>query len=256
MSVVAVVWFSSPRRASCYTPSIPGGSTVTTSPHHPASVIAIDGPAASGKSAVGVAVAAKLGFRFFDTGAMYRAVTWLALQRGIDAHDAPALARLAADADITVGEAGASAIEPTAVQLDGEDATPHLRESAVEANVSLVSRVPEVRTALVGVQRRLAARGRVVMAGRDIGSVVLPDAELKIYLDASREVRARRRALQLREAGQDPDLGALVEDLARRDGLDASRETSPLTAAPGAVIIHTDDLSVTEVVRRILSLAA
>lgn len=219
-------------------------------------MIAIDGPAASGKSAAGLAVAARLGYRFFDTGAMYRAVTWLALRRGIDPDDAPSLARLAQRADITVRDARGNAIEPTAVLLDGEDATPHLRDDDVDAAVSLVSRVPEVRTALVVVQRRLASEGRVVMAGRDIGSVVLPDADLKIYLDASREVRARRRALQLREAGLEPDFEALMTDLERRDGIDTSRETSPLTAARGAVIIHTDDLTITEVVQRILNLAA
>jgi cytidylate kinase len=186
---------------------------------------------------------------------MYRAVTWLALRRGIDPGDTTALARLAHTATIDVREARASAIEPTAVLLDGEDATPHLRDADVEANVSLVSRVPEVRTALVVVQRRLARQGRIVMAGRDIGSVVLPDADLKVYLDASREVRARRRAAQMREAGLTPDFDALLTELERRDGLDSSRATSPLTAAAGAVIIHTDDLTLAEVVRRILNLA-
>lgn len=187
---------------------------------------------------------------------MYRAVTWLALRRGIEPEDAPALARLAERAEISVRDAHDNAIEPTAVLLDGEDATPHLRDADVEANVSLVSRVPAVRAALVRVQRALAGEGRVVMAGRDIGSVVLPDADLKIYLDASREVRARRRALQMREAGLEPDFDALMDDLARRDGIDSSRATSPLTAAAGAVMIDTDGLTVQEVVTRILSLAA
>ncbi len=186
---------------------------------------------------------------------MYRAMTWLALRRGIDPNDASALATLVHAVTIDVGEARGGAIEPTPVLLDGEDATPHLRDEDVEANVSLVSRVPEVRTALVLVQRRLAGQGRIVMAGRDIGSVVLPDADVKVYLDASREVRARRREQQMREAGLNPDFDALLNELERRDGLDSSRETSPLTAAPGAVIIHTDDLSLTEVVQRILNLA-
>jgi cytidylate kinase len=204
---------------------------------------------------VGVGVASTLGYRFVDTGAMYRAMTWLALRRGIDPDDAPALAALAHRATISVSEARDRAIEPTAVLLDGEDATPHLRDDDVEANVSLVSRVPEVRTALVVVQRRLAGQGKIVMAGRDIGSVVLPDADLKVYLDASREVRARRRAAQMREAGLTPDFDALLTELERRDGLDSSRATSPLTAAAGAVIIHTDELTLAEVVQRILNLA-
>jgi cytidylate kinase len=217
--------------------------------------IAIDGPAASGKSAVGVALARRLGYRFFDTGAMYRAVTWLALHRHVDARDAQALTSLADRASITVRDTPGDAIEPTGVVIDGEDATPHLRDPDVEANVSLVSRVPGVRATLVRIQRELAAEGGVVMAGRDIGSVVLPDAGLKIYLDASREVRARRRAAQMRDAGLEPDFDALLADLTRRDGIDSSRHASPLTAAADAVIINTDTLPIEEVVRRIEALA-
>jgi cytidylate kinase len=141
------------------------------------------------------------------------------------------------------------------VLVDGEDATPHLRDADVEANVSLVSRVPGVRRALVLIQRELAAAGGVVMAGRDIGTVVLPDADCKIYLDASREVRAARRQRQIADAGGEADYNALLADLERRDGIDSSRETSPLTAAPGAVIINTDSLSIDEVVDRIVELA-
>ena len=218
-------------------------------------MIAIDGPAASGKSVAGTTVAARLGYRFYDTGAMYRAVTWLALRRGIDPDDGDRLMRLADSIIISVREGTPGTIEPTPVLLAGEDATPHLRDDDVEANVSFVSRVPGVREALVRIQRELASEGRVVMAGRDIGSVVLPDADLKVYLDASREVRARRRAAQMREAGLTADVEALVADLARRDGIDSSRAASPLTAAPGAVIINTDDLTLAEVVQRILNLA-
>jgi cytidylate kinase len=217
--------------------------------------IAIDGPAASGKSAVGIALARRLSFRFFDTGAMYRAVTWLALHRGIDVHDARALTDLVSQATIDTRHGAAGALEATGVMIDGEDATPHLRDADVDANVSLVSRVPGVRSTLVHIQRELAAAGRVVMAGRDIGSVVLPDAKLKIYLDASREVRVGRRAAQMRDMGLAPDIDALMAELERRDGIDSSRETSPLTAAPDAVIINTDTLSVEEVVRRIEALA-
>ena len=216
------------------------------------SVIAIDGPAASGKSAIGTALASRLGFRFFDTGAMYRAVTWLALQNGVDVNDESALAELADSATLDVAESPIG----TRVLVNGADATPYLRRTDVEASVSLVSRVPAVRAALVRIQRALALQGGVVMAGRDIGSVVLPDADLKIYLDASRDVRAHRRAEQLRETGEQPEMDVLIADLARRDGIDSTRETSPLTAAPGAVIIQTDDLSIEEVVARVLDLAA
>lgn len=221
----------------------------------PPATIAIDGPAASGKSAVGVALARRIGYRFFDTGAMYRAITWLALRHSLDIHDAAALTSLVEAADVVVRDAPNDANAPTAVLVDGHDATPHLREVEVEASVSLVSRVPGVREALVRIQRDLAAAGRVVMAGRDIGSVVLQDAGLKIYLDASVEVRARRRAVQMREAGTEPNLDALMTDLARRDGIDTSRLASPLTAASDAVIINTDMLSIEEVVRRIEALA-
>ena len=213
--------------------------------------IAIDGPAASGKSAVGAALAGRLGYRFFDTGAMYRAITWSALQRHVDVRDADALAALAEHAAISVAEAPLGTAWPTGVAIDGVDATPHLRDAEVESNVSLVSRVPRVRAALVRIQRELAASGSVVMAGRDIGTVVLPDAGLKVYLDASREVRARRRAAQMRESGLEPDFDALVADLERRDGIDSTRAASPLTAAADAVIINTDQLSIEEVVRRV-----
>lgn len=217
--------------------------------------IAIDGPAASGKSAVGSALASQFGYRFFDTGAMYRAMTWLALERGVDVLDEAALVELADSAVITVRESAIGAGEATTVLLDGEDATPHLRNPEVEANVSLVSRVPGVRKALVRIQRELAAEGGVVMAGRDIGSVVLPDAEIKVYLDAPREVRARRRADQMHRQGIEADYDAILAELEERDRIDSSRATSPLTAASGAVIIKTDALSIEEVVRRIATLA-
>ncbi len=220
-----------------------------------AHTIAIDGPAASGKSAVGSLLARSLAFRFVDTGAMYRAITWLVLDRDVDIADVSAVATIAERAQIDVREGAAGTIEPTTVLIDGVDVTPHLRDDAVETNVSLVSRVPEVRATLVRIQRTLAARGDVVMAGRDIGTVVLRDADLKIYLDATREVRARRREMQLRAAGMPANLEDLVADLARRDGLDSTREASPLTAAPDAVIINTDKIDVEEVVRRIAALA-
>ena len=221
----------------------------------PTSTIAIDGPAASGKSAVGMALARRLGYGFFDTGAMYRAVTWAALRRGIDIHDGVALGRMAETAEIVVRDNQGSAIEPTGVTIDGTDATEHLRDPDVDANVSLVSRVPAVRNVLVRIQRELAAAGGVVMAGRDIGTVVLTDAGVKVYLDASREVRAARRARQMRDSGAEPDMPALMTDLTRRDGIDRAREASPLTAAADAVIINTDALTIEEVVQRIEALA-
>jgi cytidylate kinase len=216
-------------------------------------VIAIDGPGASGKSVVGAKVAERLGYRFLDTGAMYRAITWLALRRGVAVSDEAQLASLAGAASVEVETSPGG---ETRVIVDGLDATPHVRDAAVEANVSLVSRVPGVRSALVRLQRELAREGNIVMAGRDIGSVVLPDADVKVYLDASREVRAYRRAEQVRRSGGQPDVDEIRADLERRDGIDSTRTASPLTAAPDAVIISTDDKSIEEVVERVLSLAA
>lgn len=202
-------------------------------------------------------VAQALGYRFVDTGAMYRAMTWLALRRQVDVHDTAALAALAAGVHVDVHDTSPSDnAEPTVVIIDRANATPHLRDSDVDANVSFVSRVPAVRTALVRIQRELAEEGGIVMAGRDIGTVVLPDARLKIYLDASAGVRAKRRAQQLREAGADADEAALRTELERRDGIDSTRDTSPLTAAPDAVIIHTDGVGIDEVVARIVELAS
>jgi cytidylate kinase len=220
------------------------------------STIALDGPAASGKSAVGTRVAEILGYRFVDTGAMYRAMTWLALHRGVDVHDGHALAELAGGTALEVRDAPPNAAEPTIVRIDGHDATPHLRDADVDANVSFVSRVPAVRAALVRIQREIAATGSIVMAGRDIGTVVLPDAALKIYLDASAGVRATRRADQLRQSGASADESALRDELERRDGIDSTREVSPLTAAADAVIIHTDGMGIDEVVARIVELAS
>jgi cytidylate kinase len=186
---------------------------------------------------------------------MYRAITWFALQRDVDVHDPSALTELADGASIDVRESVPGTAEATAVHVNGEDATSHLREPGVEANVSLVSRVPGVRRALVRIQRELASQGGVVMAGRDIGTVVLPDADVKVYLDASRQVRAQRRLRQIVDGGGHADLDALLADLERRDGIDSTRETSPLTAAPDAVIINTDSITVEEAVQRILEMA-
>lgn len=216
--------------------------------------IAIDGPAASGKTAIGTEVARRLGYRFLDTGSMYRAVAWAALRRGVDPNNAAAVAELASTLKVRL-IAGAVPNGEDRVLINGEDATPHLRDADVEAAVSLVSRVPAVREAMVAIQREVASEGSIVMAGRDIGSVVLPSARVRVYLDASREVRARRRAEQMRLAGHDSDINALIRDLARRDGMDSSREASPLTAAAGAVIINTDDLTIEEVASRIVALA-
>ncbi len=217
--------------------------------------IAIDGPAASGKSDVGNLLARRLGYLFIDTGAMYRALTWLALQRRLDPEDEEAMDRLATGTRMVVTPPRPGSTEQCRIRVDGEDATPHLRTPEVEASVSLVSRVPAVREALVRNQRELARGRPTVMAGRDIGTVVLPDADLKVYLEASRDERARRRRKQLALKDLAPSLEGVLADLERRDAIDSTRPVSPMRPAADAVVISTDGLTLEEVVEKVLSLA-
>jgi len=200
-------------------------------------VVALDGPGSSGKSSVGAAAARTLGYRFCDTGLLYRAVTWLAEARGVSVGDPTGLVDLVDEVDLAPDDAGRLA----RVLVDGVDHTDDVHSPAVDAAVSAVSAVPEVRAALLARQRALAAEGGIVMAGRDIGTVVLPDADLKIYLDASVDERARRRA---EERGLDPhgtEAASILEALRRRDRLDTTRAVAPLRVPPDARIIATDD---------------
>lgn len=199
-------------------------------------VVALDGPGSSGKSSVGAAAALRVGYRFCDTGLLYRAVTWLSLARGVPAADAAALRRLAGEVELATDGAG----RLSRVLVDGIDRTADVHTPPVDGAVSAVSAVPELRTALLERQRSIAASGGIVMAGRDIGTVVLPDADLKLFLDASVEERARRRA---EERGIDPggqDAVAILEALRVRDRLDSTRAIAPLHPAADARIIATD----------------
>jgi cytidylate kinase len=212
--------------------------------------IAIDGPVASGKTVVGRLVAQRLGYEFLDTGAMYRAVTWEALQLGI-ALEEEALAGLARSLSIRlVSTDGAERLT-----ANGDDITEHLREPAVEGAVSAVSAVRGVREALVEQQRSIAKCGRIVVAGRDIGTVVLPHAGLKVYLTASVDVRAQRRYKELKGLGKEADIAQVLEDLNRRDRIDSRRTVSPLQPAKDAVQIATGGLEAEEVVREVVHLA-
>ncbi|MBI2917649.1 MAG: (d)CMP kinase [Chloroflexi bacterium] len=215
--------------------------------------IALDGPVASGKTTVGLRLAQRLGYRFIDTGAMYRALTWKALKASLDFQDQAGLARLAASTsvDLVWGNHGG---RPFSVVVDREDVTDELRRAEVDRSVSLVARVPEVRRALVARQRDMALEGPVVMAGRDIGTVVLPAAQLKVYLDASPEVRALRRYHELRAMGIGSDYQDILDGLTRRDDLDSSRADSPLRPAADARHINTDALTLEQVVDAILGL--
>jgi cytidylate kinase len=217
-------------------------------------VIAVDGSAASGKSSIGRRLAARLGYPFLDTGIMYRAMTFAAIDSSTDISDEAALGRLAQTAKISVSLAGSGSGSETVVSVDGRDVTSSLRRSDVEEAVSLVSRVPAVRDALVRQQREIAERKAIVMAGRDIGTVVLPRAELKLYLDASVEERAGRRHREFESLGRELTHDEVLGDLRRRDRIDTERDVSPLRPADDAVMINTDGLSLDEVMARVIAI--
>jgi CMP/dCMP kinase len=219
----------------------------------PAALIAIDGPVASGKTAVGLRLARDFGYRLVDTGMMYRAVTWLALENGLDFQDEEALVRLARSAQIELGQPTPEHIAE--IKVNGIDVTGALRSPEIDRKVSTVSRFPGVREAMVQKQRALAAEGQLIMLGRDIGTVVLPDAPLKIYLDASAEERARRRYLELLENGAPRPEEEIRAELQARDDMDRNRHASPLKPADDAKVIRTDDLALDEVVERVRQLA-
>ena len=217
-------------------------------------IIAIDGPAASGKSTVGAALAEKLGYLCLDTGIMYRAVTWLALAKGLDPQDETAITRLAETIEIDVQPGSVSDGRGFDVLINHEDHTWDIRLSEVNQHVSLISSYPGVRAAMTLQQRKIASRGKIVMLGRDIGTVVLPDAGLKIYLDASLKVRARRRYEEEKARGSSITYQQVVASLRRRDKIDSSRKYAPLKIADDAVVINTEALSAAQVVERILAL--
>ena len=260
-------------------------------------VVAIDGPVASGKTSVGRTAARRLGLRFLDTGIMYRAVTWLALERNIAVANAAAVGALAQSCRLTLAHAAIDGIAPDRIPVDGiatagvaadgiaaddiagqssaaagiaVDGRPladaELRSPAVARNVSAVSAISAVRRALVRQQREIAAVGGIIMAGRDIGSVVLPNADVKLYIDADPATRARRRLLQTREQAAYPnpdtapdalpdhdDYARTLADTIRRDRLDSGRADSPLAIAPGAIVINTDHISLEQTVAAVVS---
>ncbi len=220
---------------------------------HP-SIIAIDGPAASGKSTLGRRLAEALGYLFLDTGVMYRAVTWAVLQRGVDVHDERMVTNIAETVTIDVRPASVQDGRTSDVIVDGQDITWDTRRPEVEANVSEVAAYRGVRFAMSGQQRRIGQHGRIVMVGRDIGTVVLPDADLKIYLDASPEERARRRFEQEGARGTELSLDDTLSKVMERDRIDSTRDIAPLRAASDAVIIDSGNLSADEVFEQVLRL--
>jgi CMP/dCMP kinase len=217
-------------------------------------IIAIDGPAASGKSTLGRRLADSLGYLFFDTGVMYRAVTWVILKRGVEVKDEVAVTHLAEIVQIDVRPPSKEDGRACDVMADGSDITWQIRTHEVEANVSPVSAYRGVRLALSTQQRRIGLRGRVVMVGRDIGTVVLPEADLKIYLDASAKERARRRYTEIINRGGQADYMHILKGVRMRDKIDSTRAFSPLRAAEDAVILDSDKLSADEVFSKVEAL--
>ncbi len=211
-------------------------------------VVTIDGPAASGKSTTARTVARRLGYKYLDTGAMYRAIGLKALRTGVDVEDATAMGALARDTDVDVKTLSSG----TRVLLDGVDVTDDLRSPDVSAAASAVAALGPVRERMVEIQRMVGAEGAIVAEGRDIGSVVFPDAEVKIYLDADLTTRAKRRKRELNGRGTDVELGKVERDIRSRDRSDSNRSHSPLVVPEGAVIVDTTHLTIEEQIEEVL----
>ena len=212
-------------------------------------IIAIDGPSGAGKGTVARALAARLGYRHIDTGAMYRALAWKASRDGVDLADEAAVAAL--------GERAAFDVEAGRIAIDGHDVKAAIRTPEIDKAATVVARHPAVRRVLVARQRSFGEGGGVVMEGRDIGTVVFPDADVKIYLDASPEERARRRAADpAHTSSQGTQLSDVATALAERDKSDSTRAVSPLSVAPDAVVIDTTGVSIEDVIERVLKLIA
>ncbi len=214
-------------------------------------IIAMDGPAGSGKSTVAAILAKDLDYLYFDTGVMYRAVTLYALQVNVDIVDEAKVTALAEKAIIDVRDASVEDGRQYDVLLNNEDVTWKIREKSVEAFVSPVSTYAGVRKAMTAQQRRIGLRGKVVMVGRDIGTVVLPEAGVKIYLDTTVEERARRRVLELQQRGTPLSYEEILENLKSRDQIDSNRKVAPLRMAEDAHYILTDGMSIPEVVNAV-----
>lgn len=218
------------------------------------SIIAIDGPAASGKSTLGERLAQRLGYLYFDTGIMYRAVTWAAIHKFGRVDDEDAVSTLSEIVEIDLRPPTVKDGRKVDVLLDGVDITWEIRRPEVDANVSEVSAYQRVRKAMTVQQRRIGQRGGVVMVGRDIGTVVFPEAELKIYLVASVEERAKRRYREIILRGEAVEYERILDALRRRDAYDSGRKLAPMRPAEDAVILETDGLSITEVLEQAMKL--
>lgn len=216
--------------------------------------VAIDGPAGTGKSTLARMLAGRIGAAYLDTGAMYRAATLKVLESGVDPEDGDAVISATKDLELEIGSDPSTSV----VILEGKDVSEDIRTARVNASVSAVSAIREVRENLVALQQKLAWSGdrSVVLEGRDIGTVVLPDAEVKVFLTASPEVRAQRRTEQDTAAGRDADYDEILASVIARDAKDSGRTESPLRAADGAIVVDTSDLSIDDVLERLAQLVA
>jgi cytidylate kinase len=212
-------------------------------------IIAIDGPAGAGKSTIARAVAERLGYLYLNTGAMYRGVTWQALQEGIELEDEDALVNLAKRCEITFENNGSK------ILLNGVDISDKIRLPQVDKNISTVVKFPRLREVLVQQQKRIGQNRRLVTEGRDVTTVVFPDADVKIFLDASLKERAKRRHRDLQEKGHNLDLTSVQSDTLKRDKADKSREYGPLKVAPDAVLLDTTDMTIEEVVDKVIEIS-
>ena len=216
--------------------------------------IAIDGPAGAGKSTVAKMVADALGYLYIDTGAMYRAVALLVDRKGIPIEDEESISKMASQADIRLLPAEHDSGQAIRVFANGEEVTTAIRADRISQITSPISTFPAVRKRLVALQQTLAQEGGVVLDGRDIGTVVMPDAEVKIFLTASAEERARRRHLELQQSGKTADLEAILKSINERDERDSTRAISPLRCADDAYTVNTDGMTIDEVKKEILEI--
>lgn len=214
--------------------------------------VAIDGPAGAGKSTIAKAVAQKLKLIYIDTGAMYRAMALYMLKQGIDLKNEAAVAEACEEADVTIGYEDGVQV----VFLNGENVNPFIRTEEVGKTASVISAQPAVRAKLVSLQQKLAAQSDCIMDGRDIGTCVLPKADVKIYLTASSTVRAKRRFDELTAKGQESDFKVIKKDIEDRDYRDMHRETSPLKQAEDAVLVDTSDMDIDQVIEKLLELCS
>ncbi len=218
-------------------------------------VIAIDGPAAVGKSTMGKIIARELGFLYIDTGAIYRAITWKVLKNNINVYDEDTISNLVSNTCITIERANSKRLNDYYhIFVDGEDVTEEIRNPRIDQNVSQIARLPKIRKQLIYLQRKLAGKGDIVMEGRDIGSVILPQADIKLYFTASEEERIKRRYKELIDKGYNIDYKEVKKQIVQRDEIDSKRKYAPLIKAKYAILVDSTGKSIEEVKDKILTI--